>query len=130
VKDLVAGDSLVLFNGQKIVLSEKLRIDTLVTVYNFEVEGFHTYYVSKNHILVHNKPKPVKVIAKMDVKIINEKVLEKAGIDAHEIKKEWLGRDAKISRYDLYRDNSTGEVLILQKGGKGIPIRTGEFIKP
>lgn len=29
-------------------------MDTPVTVYNFEVEDFHTYYVSEQKVLVHN----------------------------------------------------------------------------
>ena len=29
-------------------------LDTSVTVYNFEVEDFHTYYVSEQKVLVHN----------------------------------------------------------------------------
>lgn len=37
---------------------EKVKLELLnipVTVYNFEVEDFHTYYVGENSILVHNK---------------------------------------------------------------------------
>lgn len=62
VYQLVVGDTLTLINGEKQILSYKERIDTIVTVYNFEVEGFHTYYVGVNGILVHNKPKPIRKI--------------------------------------------------------------------
>lgn len=55
--------------------------------------------------------------------------MKKSGIDAHQFKKEWLGDNANIARYDLYKDTKSGEILMLQKGGKGTPIRTGEFIK-
>ena len=53
---LRAGDILVLQNG-KYVIVEKIQheiLETPVTVYNFEVEDFHTYYVSNSAILVHN----------------------------------------------------------------------------
>lgn len=54
--DLRAGDILVTVNGEYVVL-EKVQHEILenpVTVYNFEVEDFHTYYVGKTEVLVHN----------------------------------------------------------------------------
>ena len=54
--DLKAGDILVLQDGGYVIV-EKIQHEILekpVTVYNFEVEDFHTYYVGKNSILVHN----------------------------------------------------------------------------
>ena len=53
---LRAGDILVLQNG-KYVTVEKVQHEILeapITVYNFEVADFHTYYVGKNAVLVHN----------------------------------------------------------------------------
>lgn len=53
---LRAGDILVLQNG-KYVTVEKVQheiLETPITVYNFEVADFHTYYVGKNSVLVHN----------------------------------------------------------------------------
>src|SRR5690606_4919656 len=61
-------------------------------------------------------------------KKITDKLLKNEGIDAHQLKREFLGEKAPISKYDLYKDAS-GEILILQKGGIGTPIRTGEFLK-
>ncbi len=55
--DLRAGDILVLVNG-KYVIVEKVQHEILeapVTVYNFQVEDYHTYYVSNMGVLVHNK---------------------------------------------------------------------------
>ena len=63
------------------------------------------------------------------ISIIAEKQLKKHGIDAHELKKEFLGNSASISRYDLYKDKLTNEILIFLKGGKGDGIQTGEFLK-
>ena len=54
---LRAGDILVLVNGEYVVV-EKVQHEILeapVTVYNFQVEDFHTYYVTDTGILVHNK---------------------------------------------------------------------------
>ena len=59
--DLHVGDTLVLQNG-KCVKIEKTQLETQklpVTVYNFEVEDFHTYYVGDESVLVHNSCKPI-----------------------------------------------------------------------
>ena len=53
---LRAGDILVLVNGEYVVV-EKVQHEILVapvTVYNFQVEDYHTYYVSEFGVLVHN----------------------------------------------------------------------------
>lgn len=53
---LRAGDILVLVNGEYVVV-EKVQHELLeapIHVYNFNVEGFHTYYVSNTGVLVHN----------------------------------------------------------------------------
>jgi RHS repeat-associated protein len=51
---LESGDSLRLLNGKNTRLIEKFKIDTNITVYNFTVKDFHTYYVGKQCVLVHN----------------------------------------------------------------------------
>ena len=53
---LRAGDILVLQNGRYVTI-EKVQheiLETPITVYNFEVADFHTYYVGKSAVLVHN----------------------------------------------------------------------------
>lgn len=55
--NLRAGDILVLVNGEYVVV-EKIQheiLETPVTVYNFQVQDYHTYYVSDAGVLVHNK---------------------------------------------------------------------------
>ena len=54
--NLRAGDMLQLLNGEYVVLEAVQHeiLETPVTVYNFEVEDFHTYYVTDSEILVHN----------------------------------------------------------------------------
>ena len=53
---LRAGDILVLVNGEYVVV-EKVQHEILeapVTVYNFNVSDYHTYYVTDAGVLVHN----------------------------------------------------------------------------
>ena len=53
---LRAGDILVLLNGEYVVL-EKVQHELLeapVTVYNFQVEDYHTYFVGESGVRVHN----------------------------------------------------------------------------
>ena len=54
---LRAGDRLQLLNGKYVVIEQVQHeiLETPVIVYNFEVEDFHTYYVSDCAILVHNE---------------------------------------------------------------------------
>ena len=53
---LRAGDRLQLLNGEYVIVEQVQHeiLEAPVTVYNFEVEDFHTYYVSDSAILVHN----------------------------------------------------------------------------
>lgn len=66
---------------------------------------------------------------KANFKIISANLLKEAGIDAHQLKYDFLGKKAKISEYDLYKHTDTNEILILKKGGNGEPIHTGEYLK-
>lgn len=55
--DLRAGDILVKSNGEYVVVEavEHELLEAPIIVYNFEVEGYHTYYVGDTSVLVHNK---------------------------------------------------------------------------
>ena len=50
------GDVVVLQSGDKSAVEkiDKVVHNELITVYNFEVEDFHTYFVSDASVLVHN----------------------------------------------------------------------------
>lgn len=63
----------------------------------------------------------------VDVKKINDNYLKQNGLDAHEIKYEYLGDGAKVSNFDLYKTPS-GQIVILGKGGTGTPIWTDYMI--
>lgn len=60
---------------------------------------------------------------------VKDNYLKQNGIDTHELKRDMLGRKAPIAQYDIYVNKDTGELFIFGKGGKGVGIPTGEFIK-
>ena len=54
--NLLVGDKLIIVNGEDLII-EDYHIELTeepVSVYNFQVEDFHTYHVGKNGVLVHN----------------------------------------------------------------------------
>jgi len=53
---LRAGDILVLLNGEYVVVEAVQHeiLESPIEVYNFQVEDYHTYYVSELRVLVHN----------------------------------------------------------------------------
>ncbi len=55
-QDLNINDTLTTFDGRKVLVDSINFIQSkeLLNVYNFIVEGYHTYYVSGSNILVHN----------------------------------------------------------------------------
>ena len=55
-RNLKTSDKLLLSNGKEAII-EKVEAEQLAeaeTTYNFEVEDFHTYYVTEKAVLVHN----------------------------------------------------------------------------
>ncbi|MGY0374237.1 polymorphic toxin-type HINT domain-containing protein [Clostridium sp. JNZ J1-5] len=55
-EDLRVGDKVLLYSGNIAEISKISieQLDHIIKVYNFEVEDWHTYFVSNNNILVHN----------------------------------------------------------------------------
>ena len=54
--DIEAGDRVYLYSGEGKEVKE-IRfeyLDTPIKVYNFEVEDWHTYFVSEQDVFVHN----------------------------------------------------------------------------
>ncbi|CAM2814076.1 RHS repeat-associated core domain-containing protein [Paenibacillus sediminis] len=62
-----------------------------------------------------------------NIKMADDKLLKKNGLDAHQIKDDVVG--GSISKYDIYVDKDTGQLWVYAKGGKGEGIPTGEYIK-
>ena len=121
-RSLRQGDTLCLQSKETVEIIDVFveTMDSPVTVYNFEVAGWHTYFVGTNKILVHNKCSLTK---------IKDNYLKQKGFDAHAIKKEFVGKN-NISKYDMYYDKDSGLIFLLRKGAKAAEaIATGYFIK-
>ena len=63
-----------------------------------------------------------------NIKVADDKFLKNNGVDAHQIKKDFLGAKAEIKLYDIYVNKNSGQLWIFRKGGKGEGIPTGEYI--
>lgn len=101
--------------GDEVVqaIGERYRIEAISiyvvekpeTVYNFEVEEFHTYYVGGNSILVHNKCRNVIVDGSNDVNNIETPY----GPAVQDVSDEALGvRNYVEQGGDLYRGGTLG----------------------
>ena len=110
---LTVGDVLVTRCGERIyVKSVRIELaETPVKVYNFEVEDFHTYFVGEESVLVHNKGCSMNTLADSYIK-------KNLKLNAHAIKREYLGKKAKIALYDLAVDKATGIIYIVNKAGE------------
>ena len=127
--ELQVGDELVLQNGEHVIIERVQHelLETPVTVYNFEVEEFHTYYVSDSAILVHNAcgelsmPKSPNKLTKN----LAKKVAEKAGYaKVEDFKESILVSKQAVARFDLFQDTKTGIIWLMDKAKK-IVINTG-----
>lgn len=58
---LLVGDKLVSANGDDLIVEDNniVLTEEPVLVYNFQVEDFHTYFVGKTNVWVHNDQCPV-----------------------------------------------------------------------
>ena len=89
---------MVLVNGEYVVVEwvQHELLESPVKVYNFQVEDYHTYYVSESGVLVHNTcPNPNG----------------KKGSQAHQDTIQEIGNDLKSRGYDVkyeYRVDTTG----------------------
>ncbi len=142
VADLQVGDSVQTYEGGKIAISAINVVAGSTTVYNFEVEDYHTYYVSQAKVLVHNSgpcphttktAKGVSNIAKNAKKMSPDDIGKflNAGKDWHkssakgnflkQFKKELKGD----TNADFYIDKTTREVF-LKSNKSGNWINTGQ----
>ena len=100
-QDLKPNDKLELRDGEDAFVDAVRyeKLDKPIPVFNFEVEGFHTYFVGTSCVLVHNmcaqNPKSPKKLS--------DNALKK--VDVHAFKEDYVGR--QVSRYDVYNDTST-----------------------
>ena len=99
--ELRAGDMLVTVNGEYVIV-EKVQhelLETPVSVYNFEVEDYHTYYVGGTSVLVHNEcGRP------MSPKKVGDDLIRN-NINAHKFKRSNGARGA-VAHWDIFQDTS------------------------
>ena len=114
-----------------------IKLSEPVKVYNFEVEDFHTYYVSEQKVLVHNtcamtaknvsvhvgKSGDTKYIvgAYKDVKAV-EKMLNIEGMDAHHV-----GQGAVMKKLVDDYDYKTAPTISVPKAGHRVKNNIGRI---
>ena len=103
-KDLKVGQSVLLANGSCAEIDgiQVEELSTPETTYNFEVEDFHTYYVSDDKVLVHNdcyKPLDVDTFMK-DNNLSRE--------EFHSLKRKIL----KSSDYPVYKIGKNPDIYV------------------
>ncbi len=99
------------------------QTQTPVTVYNFEVADFHTYYVGEDSVLVHNMCQRIKNITKQQSSVW--KSFKNAG---NGLKKSGVGRKTKYYSWD----NLHNEIEVFNNYGKHLGAMdpsTGKMIK-
>ena len=65
-------------------------------------------------MISHSQPKMLKKIDSN--KEANKFARDKGYKDAHDLKKDYVGKD-DISKYDIYRNTKTGESFLIDKSG-------------
>ena len=84
-----------------------------ITVYNFEVEGFHTYYVGDTSVLVHNdctKPRSPRKVG--------EDLIKRNDFDAHSFKRQ-NGARGPVAHWDIFQDTADkGRIWLGDKAQK------------
>ena len=123
--DLRAGDILVLQNGEYVIV-ELVQYEILeapISVYNFEVEDFHTYYVGESSVLVHNMCDRITNVSKAESKIWKKLQSAKNGL-----KKSGSGKNLRYYSWD----NLHNEIEVFDRFGKHLGVMdptTGQIIK-
>ena len=140
--ELIVGDELLDVNGN-VLLVEKFNVeltDEPVTVYNFQVEDFHTYHVGCFYVLVHNAddnqspkeimaertkgvdtrehPSKYKQISAKEKSRLESKVRDRT-ITKDEYKKLEWNKKISAKRQDAVNEFWDQEQIRLQKGENG-----------
>ena len=112
--DLRAGDILVMLNGEYVVVEQVQHelLEGSETTYNFEVEGFHTYHVGEQSLLVHNLCKQELVAG--DKNGFNAKV-SVGGEPKHRPHAHIFKKNEKIASVDIFGNVTDGK---LNKAGR------------
>jgi len=136
------GDVVVLQSGDKSKVEkiDKVVHNELITVYNFEVEDFHTYFVSDASVLVHNdysgaRRKRWKVGEAIDSKTHKGKNPKWGTVRARYWKNEVASNSSKYSQENIIRmkkgkapkllNRNTGKVETVQLHHKTYRVNGG-----
>ncbi len=87
-------------------------------------DGLNLYAYCANNSVVYFDPSGHKQqyandIGKGNYNKVRDNYLGNMGIDAHEFKKDFLGRKAPISKYDINVNKDNGELFIFKKRREG-----------
>ena len=127
---LRAGDILVLVNGEYVVV-EKVQHEILevpVTVYNFQVEYYHTYYVTNSGVLVHNVCDTASS-AKLRSNLVKAGDVAPSGPNAahHIVAGNAKGASASrsiLGKFGIGINDSVNGVFLPTSGGSGAALHT------
>ena len=122
--ELIVGDELLDVNGN-ILLVENFAIELTekpVTVYNFQVEDFHTYFVGTSQIMVHNSDCGIQENGYVDAKKIAEDPSEFTGKDVNDYAREMkeVGYECKIKSSTRSRSGAQKVVVENCAGNRNI----------
>lgn len=97
-KNLKENDYLVNSHGNsiKILETEKVKVESSKKLYNFEVEDWHTYFVSKENIWVHNTCDP------RNIKKISNKIMKDGKINLDKFK----GNNRSFKKWKIEKENA------------------------
>ncbi len=110
--ELKASDEVRLQSGKTGLVDyiEEIQLNEPIKVYNFEVEDFHTYYVSEQKVLVHNTCGKVSTSTKPNTSWYNEDGSPNYppydGVVLGTIEKVVLKEGTKLGRYGKIRNDS------------------------
>jgi Pretoxin HINT domain len=111
VVELHSGDSVTNYFGKKLAITSIEIIAKQTTVYNFEVEDYHSYYVSKQQVLVHNNGPCNLANNKSAGKALEEKVLKE--------KKAQYGSNYEVKAQQKSKIlDRTHDISVYPKGSK------------
>ncbi len=130
-KDLSLCDEVITFSGETLAVENISIVAAATPVYNFEVEGTHTYYVSGAQVLVHNAcPSGMEGIDDLPKKFLKDpqkttRALKMIGdIKAGNLQKAKPVKGAK-GLYELTDRNGT-RVYFRKEGGENIIVGIGD----
>ena len=114
--DLKVGDKVRLEDGTTgtVEKTKHVALDTPVTVYNFEVEDFHTYYVSEQKVLVHNTCAATKKNVQKNQYSVGsyQDIRGVKGLDAHHV-----GQKAMMKKLVTNYDEKTAPAILVPAEG-------------